>query len=368
MIGLLIYVLLTNQIFVTGASNHNQVNIVGFYQIFTSFNIHEHIVEDQIKYIKRTGVYDLLSSVSYTVVGNHDYFINDTKFIHSEYAMSGHEDLTLIRLYRYCRSNPSDITLYFHPKGSFSEETTKRAKNLLFRSMLDYYVLHTQCYGALMNNGFDICGARLSPLPHIHYSGNYWWAKCSFVNTLIDPSLMVVGSELQNVSAEYFRGIPPSILGLDRFFAETWIGSGPKFRAADCIPETIGYLNGYNLPKVLQAELERSSQCMDCYKQIICQTAAVDRLNVHPMLKYEYWEKYRIFYNYNCAGQIEQMLDRGRLWYNTTQHPSILSMRAHFGDYLGKSNKIRNIENGEPSICKNIAWHLNDSIKSLTGN
>ncbi len=76
--------------------------------------------------------------------------------------------MTLSYLYDFCQHNPDSKVLYFHDKGS----NNYRGENVFFRHFLDCYVLNPQCIDAL-NEGFDTCGWRMSPLPNPHYSGNY---------------------------------------------------------------------------------------------------------------------------------------------------------------------------------------------------
>eukprot|EP01038_Epipyxis_sp_PR26KG_P010724 gene10724-14401_t len=302
------------------------------------------IVSHQIKHLKKTGAYDLLSSIKYNVVGNHDYHINDTKFEHIEYLSSGYEDKTLSSLYQYCNNNPNDIVLYFHPKGCFTEAGTDKAHlNYKFRSMLNNFVLHTHCYDALVNDGFNICGPRLSPLPHIHYSGNFWWAKCNYVNTLVNPAIMSDITDIKRKINKLFFGLSDPNLGMNRFFSETWIGSGATVNAADCIPHDVGlsYMYGYTLSDEIMGLVDSSKINPDNHKSIVCQQA------------------------------IEQMIIRNYLWDNSSshgyQHPNgLLSLREKYGDIPGKSNPSRNLNDPFPGVCTNT--HLSAMINWFSDN
>eukprot|EP01038_Epipyxis_sp_PR26KG_P013600 gene13600-18254_t len=313
--------------------------VYGFYHVFTSFNVHHSIVSEQIRHLKSTGAYDILESIKYTVVGEHDYHIDDKKFIHGSYVKEGHEERTLIQLYELCQTHPLDFVLYFHPKGSFSEAgSEKEFRNRKFRSMLNFFVLHKKCYVAL-NNGYDVCGARLSPLPYLHYSGNFWWARCSYVNTLINPRKMVVGSNLQNLSVQNFPTIYTHCLGLQRFFSEAWIASGPQLYGADCIPGGRGYLYGYDLPPNILNLVLHSSHCPKCFiDEVQCTEAASNRSfeRIDRAIFDLYWGDYKNMFLSSCCGMLEQNIERGKLWYgNESQHTSLISMRMKYGDYVG---------------------------------
>jgi hypothetical protein len=45
--------------------------------------------------------------------------------------------------------------------------------------------LNPHCIEAL--DTYDTCGWRLSPLPHVHYPDNFWWATCKHINKVINP-------------------------------------------------------------------------------------------------------------------------------------------------------------------------------------
>eukprot|EP01038_Epipyxis_sp_PR26KG_P005720 gene5720-7902_t len=323
--------------------------VVGFYHIFTSFNQHEAIINEQINHLKTTGGYNVLSSVRYTVIGDHDYKINDTKFIHSAYLTEGHEEHTLAKVYDFCISNPTDFVLYFHPKGSFSPKgSEKETENRKFRKVLNYFVLHTYCYKALLN-GFDVCGARLSTLPYLHYSGNFWWARCTYVNTLIDPRKMSVGSELQIKTLQlYDLSNHTWCFGGERFFSEAWIGSGPNWNGADCIPGEREFLYGWSFPENIMILMNQTAKCPLCYDdQIRCGTAATNdtkfvKNNPRDPKRFsfyhQYWDNLKdLYYNFQCA-TLEKNIARANLWYD--KHPiqnALIKIRAKYDDFPGKN-------------------------------
>ena len=40
------------------------------------------------------------------------------------------------------------------------------------------------CIHKLHNEGYNTCGVNLQSEPKLHYSGNFWWAKAEYINTL----------------------------------------------------------------------------------------------------------------------------------------------------------------------------------------
>lgn len=171
--------------------------------------------------------------------------LSGEKMVHlADFGSHGAETQTLNEVYKFCFMNPKSKVLYFHNKGSLNFNTM----NTNFRRALDCFILNPQCIDAL-NNGFDTCGWRLSPLPHIHYSGNYWWATCKHINKLIPPLVHAYNDTFLALTAQLYSRDPhtttlPShdnpfpdqaYLGLGRYFAETWVGSAPMFQPADCM-------------------------------------------------------------------------------------------------------------------------------------
>lgn len=223
-------------------------HVAAFYHIYTSTNRHAKVVQEQIAHMKKSGLMPHISSVHYTVLGNRDFDIPDKKFHKSQHIDRGTEANTHAKLYQYCRENPLHKVLYFHTKG-ISEHVVQPVYET-HRQILNAFTLNTACISIL--DDFDTCGWRISPLPFVHYSGNFWWARCSYINTLVDPALLLKGSLLQTIT---IRAFEPTVkkasgcLGLDDFFPEAWIGSAPRLNAADCIGDVSpGYLFSSSIP------------------------------------------------------------------------------------------------------------------------
>ncbi len=117
--------------------------------------------------------------------------IVNEKFVNIGYWYGGQEMRTLSKLYNFCRANPTYKVLYFHMKGG----SNPLLHNQQAREVLGAFTLNPSCIDALDN--FQTCGWRLSPVPYIHYSGNFWWARCEYVSGLVDPKTMLVESPRQ---------------------------------------------------------------------------------------------------------------------------------------------------------------------------
>lgn len=110
----------------------------------------------------------------------------------------------------YAKDNPEDYILYFHMKGiSKQNEATED-----WRKYMEYFAIERwkDCV-AKLDEGYDCCGVMLNSQTPIgywpHFSGNFWWAKASYINTL---------------KHEYLE-LPW------RYYREFWIGSNPDMKA-----------------------------------------------------------------------------------------------------------------------------------------
>ena len=269
---------------------HPQNNVVAFYNLYIGKGISAYlnIVHEQLDIMNMTGLLSRLDAMYYVTIGRHYQYLDGSvkarlnghgppvnerkpnparqpgynpsippkgnptsKFLHlhnTVYAVD--ETLTLSYLYDFCQHHRHSIVLYFHDKGSFHYSLP----NVYFRNFLDCYVLNPSCLDTLLtttttsdkskmhasndsngSSGFDTCGWRFSPIPNTHYSGNYWWAKCSYVNTLISPSSMIYNATFANVT----KSLSHSIVSSRRYLPEAWIGSGPNIKPADCMSDEI---------------------------------------------------------------------------------------------------------------------------------
>ena len=268
-------------------STHPTNEVVAFYNLFIKNpDVYPEIVNDQLDLLEITGLLKILDMVYYVTIGEshetipeeikkklsrsflpQNFRVNTgmnvtttsspvskpspkimkyNKFFHlSAQYDSVDETLTLSYLYHFCQTHPNSTVLYFHNKGSFHQSSL----NTQFRQLLDCYVLNPNCLDAFDNDpSLDICGLRFSVFPMPHYSGNYWWAKCSYINKLVHPGSMVLNQTMAKDSEQFSKFLASG----KRYFAEAWVGSYPVVNAADCMgPETdVSFLCCYQLDNV----------------------------------------------------------------------------------------------------------------------
>lgn len=294
---------------------NKQNEVVAFYNLFIgNKDLYPSIVEEQLSLMNYSGLLKALDVVYYVTIGNHSHTMPNTmktllkkKKVGTNSQMfvqirnthkSVDETLTLSYLYDFCLQHPASKVLYFHNKGSYNY----RGENVFFRQFLDCYVLNPECIDAL-NEGFDICGLRLSPVPSPHYSGNFWWATCSYVNKLVSPVSLYFNSTFANVT----NNLPKGIVSFDRFFAESWVASYPTVNAADCMDHTVDttFLCCYDIDYIplkinnsdhnsgLRGSSNTNSQQLVCpnhAKQFVSNKSAIDDIHyymndVYPLIQ-----------------------------------------------------------------------------------
>jgi hypothetical protein len=222
--------------------NHHR-KIAGFYNVYCEGESYDGIIKDQVKKMEESSLLDKMDIVYYATIGRNgaNYSIPNPKFKHIQhFGDVGYEVQTLSLLYEFCKENSESKVLYFHNKGSFHDNWTNRR----FRQYLDCFNLNPNCIDALETH--DTCGWRISPVPHPHYSGNFWWARCQHINKLVDP----LSSTNNQTFMDATNTLSNCIGSRDRYFPEAWVGSAPRFRPADCMSASIdlSYVFGYRFP------------------------------------------------------------------------------------------------------------------------
>ena len=111
------------------------------------------------------------------------------------------ERTTLQPLWEWCASRPSALVAYVHDKGtrtSAAENPERYLRQWDWRRLHEYFVLEVPqgCFARLLDDGFDTCGANLRLDPFVHFSGNFWWARCDYIAQLEAPAAYRAGDEL----------------------------------------------------------------------------------------------------------------------------------------------------------------------------
>lgn len=148
------------------------------------------IFEDQIDYIKKSGLYDKLDYIFVTLLGEHVKIYNDRKIKLIYYSPNGEEweFPTMKRIKHFSNNFPNANILYIHTKGVLG-----KAHSYEWRKYLEYFLVekHNLCISAL-NSGYQCVGVNKQIFPYTrwsgknadHFSGNFWWSKSSYIANL----------------------------------------------------------------------------------------------------------------------------------------------------------------------------------------
>jgi hypothetical protein len=102
------------------------------------------------------------------------------------YHKENNEETDTIKMIRdFCFENPDAYIMYFHTK-CISRQTIYTES---WRHYMEYFMIYRwpECVEYL-NNGYDCCGTNWDVKTWYgdtpHFSGNFWWANASYINTL----------------------------------------------------------------------------------------------------------------------------------------------------------------------------------------
>lgn len=169
-------------------------------------------LQRHIRLIEITGLLAIVKSVYICYVGDKDLQFTHTnsKIIlqHVSNDLNAYEVPTQQALWKYACENPTSKLLYLHTKGVGKE------RNQCIEDWIQYmtYFSVEQWRDALTKlDTYDTTGVDLLHEPTLHYSGNFWWAKASYLSTLPSP---IEFADLQRY---------PNPLGSERHNQEFWI-------------------------------------------------------------------------------------------------------------------------------------------------
>lgn len=166
-------------------------NIYGVYFICCLNNYLE-VVEEQLSLLFISGLYNVTNKL-FLFVNMYkpeyiqldsliDKFDNQKKII----IIKTHENLYekfAINNYKKYITDLDYYLYYFHTKGV----TRVNDQNNCFalrRKLLNYYTIEKYKINIELLSKYDAIGCSLSLYPKMHFSGNFWWSKSSYLNTL----------------------------------------------------------------------------------------------------------------------------------------------------------------------------------------
>ena len=197
----------------------------------TMIEMWESIFIEFINTIKISGLYDVLTMIHLGILGNisnytssffKKYIVNDPKIniIYIDQRNYLYEIHTINTIKSFCENNDDEeiYILYLHTKGvreAGNEDVTKSWRNMMTYFLIDNYIecikgLHY--YDTIGNNVVNMHCNNINFVNNnhtLHYSGNFWWSKKSYILKLNYLNLIM---DIKSVNA--------------RYQAENWILSG----------------------------------------------------------------------------------------------------------------------------------------------
>lgn len=157
----------------------------------------------------------LLGNVNNTIINNIERYDKKIKVIYTNENIRLYEYPTLKCLYDFSKEdNQHSNILYMHTKGV--NKPYLKGEHA-WRKYMSYFMItkSSNCLKQLKNS-YDTVGCNLkkpnSNIKHLHYSGNFWWAKTDYIKTLIDPNLFLSDKKYYIEQNK-----------IDRFHAEWWL-------------------------------------------------------------------------------------------------------------------------------------------------
>jgi hypothetical protein len=145
----------------------------------------EIIVKRLLDRIKSTGLYDKIDELRFSLLGDYGHLSNhllqDPKYKNILWSsdLSLYEACTLNKIWYAAQEEAPFNVLYLHTKGvTHSPDDVNITK---WVEHLTYFNInhHSLCLDYLKDH--DVVGVNISNSTMIHYSGNFWWSKSSYI-------------------------------------------------------------------------------------------------------------------------------------------------------------------------------------------
>ena len=205
------------------------MQINGFMHVATMGNWRD-VVDEQFALIKSSGLSDASEMIYVGLAGDGELTLpKGFSLLCQSPRLDIFEYETLSHIWKHSHNNDG-LAWYIHTKGvSKTAEEWDRNKQLYrdilrieslemlqkheqeWRRYMQHFVLksHRRCVEALQE--CDVVGASWRETPCPHFSGNFWWARTSYLRGLCEPH------ELSSTA---------NVFGDGRGGAEFWLGSG----------------------------------------------------------------------------------------------------------------------------------------------
>jgi hypothetical protein len=179
---------------------HDKINI---YYHMALFGNYEEVIKNTLNKIANSNLYIEAESINVGMLRkNHSISFDGRPKIKVVYESDNFEEFeypTLSKLHEHAIAEDGYF-LYIHTKGV--SDTTGGVCSRDWRNYMEYFTIENWRTCTKLLEEYDTVGVNYKNDPYKHYSGNFWWAKSSYLRTL------------------------PKIKKTSRFDCEAWIGSG----------------------------------------------------------------------------------------------------------------------------------------------
>ena len=145
----------------------------------------EIIVKRLLDRIKSSGLYDKIDELRFSLLGDYVHLSNDLlqdpkyKNILWSTDLTLYERCTLNKIWYAARDEEPFNVLYLHSKG-----ITRHPDDVSITSWVEHLTYfnidkHSICLDYLKDH--DVVGVNMSTIMMLHYSGNFWWSKSSYI-------------------------------------------------------------------------------------------------------------------------------------------------------------------------------------------
>lgn len=161
------------------------MKIAVFYHIY-QYGPWEHMFNEQWKLITDSNLLDVANPLH---IGINGHIFGNTANPRIRVKFNSNPQMeeadTLKDLAMFASQNPDYKILYIHTKGA--SNMTKNVND--WRAMMNYFCIEQWRDCVKLLNEHDAVGCNLQDYPdndilRPHFSGNFWWANASYINTL----------------------------------------------------------------------------------------------------------------------------------------------------------------------------------------
>lgn len=169
------------------------------------------IFRDIYRELNDSGLLSDATEIHMSLVGEANFKLpkKDNIIHHHSPDLAYGEFVTLEILSRKAKKFPNACYLYIHTKG-ISKFWNRAIRD--WRKYMTFFCINEYREAIRILNEFDACGVDLSLTPRPHFSGNFWWARGEYLNSL--PSI----ESISKSGAKFTHSL--------RHNAEFWIGMG----------------------------------------------------------------------------------------------------------------------------------------------